>query len=68
MNRFHCDCRLQVYIYSFMYVKSDTMAEEVYFLATKIFVANYKKNSTPVPVPKIVLDLGTYVENIISYI
>ena len=39
-------------MYAFVYVDPDTMAEEDYFTATKIFSENYNKISTPLPVPK----------------
>ena len=52
MKRFHYDHRLQVYMYSFMYVYPEIMIEEDYFPSTIFVVANYKKISTPVPGPK----------------
>ena len=52
LKRFNHDCRLQVYIYAFMYVDTETMPAENHFTATKTFVENYKKMSTPGPVPK----------------
>ena len=42
--------RLQVYMYDFMYVDTETMPLGRHFPATKTFVAEYKKMSTPVPV------------------
>ena len=39
-------------MHDFMYVYSDKMAEEDNFPVTKTVVANYKKISTPGPVPK----------------
>ena len=52
MKSFNYDLRLQVYMYAFKYVDPETISEEDYFIATKHFVENYKKVSTPVPVPK----------------
>ena len=52
LKRFHCDYQLQVYMYAFMYVDSETMSVEDHFLAAKKFVENYKKISTLVPVTK----------------
>ena len=37
MKRFNYDLRLQVYMYDFMYVYTETMAEEEYFIATICF-------------------------------
>ena len=42
-------------MYAFMYVDTESMEEEDYFPATKTFVANYKKISTPWPVPRLFL-------------
>ena len=39
-------------MYGFVYVNTETMVEEKYFSAGKIFVKYYKKISTPVLVPK----------------
>ena len=50
LKRFHHDLRLQVYRYEFMYVDTETMPVEDNFTATKMFVKNYKKISTPGPV------------------
>ena len=44
---FHCDRKLQVYMYDFMYVDPDKIPMEDYFPATRTF----KKISTPGPVP-----------------
>ena len=52
LKRFHHDCRLQVYIYSFVYVDPETMPVGYHFPATKHFVDSYKKMSNPGPVPK----------------
>ena len=52
LKRFCHDRQLQVYMYAFMYVDTETMPVEDHFLATKMFDDNYKKISTPVPVPK----------------
>ena len=52
MDRFHHYRQLQVYIYAFMYIDSDTMQVEDSFPYAKTFVKNYNKISTPGPVPK----------------
>ena len=39
-------------MYSFVYVYPEKMPVEDHFYDTKPFVVNYKKMSTPVPVPK----------------
>ena len=51
MKRFCHDLQLQVYMYAFMYVDPETITLEDHFPATKIFVVNYKKMSTPRIVP-----------------
>ena len=52
LNRFHHDLRIQVYMYDFMYIDPEIIPVEDHFPATKIFVVNYNKISTPQPVPK----------------
>ena len=52
LESFHHDHRLQVYMYAFMYVYHKTMPVGDHFPSTKIFLVNYKKISTPGPVPK----------------
>ena len=52
MKRFNHDYQLQIYMYAFMYVDTETIPVEDYFTATKEIVENYKKISTPGPVPK----------------
>ena len=49
---FQQDRRLQFYMYDFMYVDPQTMPTEDHFPAIKSFVVNYKKISTPGPIPK----------------
>ena len=39
-------------MYDFVYVDTKTMLEDDYFLATTIFVQDYKNRSTPGPVSK----------------
>ena len=39
-------------MYTFMYVDFETITVEEYFSAKKTFVKNYRKISTPGPVPK----------------
>ena len=51
-KRFHHNRQLQVYVYDFMYVDPQTMPTEDHFPAIKSFVVNYKKISTPGPIPK----------------
>ena len=53
LKRFYNDCRLQVYIYAFMYVEPQTIPEEDHFPSTKTFFENYKKISTLGIVPKL---------------
>ena len=38
-------------MHAFMYVYPEKIPEEEYFTDTKFFPGNYKKTSTPVPVP-----------------
>ena len=52
LKRFHHDYRLQIYLYDFMYVDHETIPVEEDFPDTKTSVENYKKMSTPGPVPK----------------
>ena len=52
IKRFHRDHQLKVYMYDFMCFNPDTMPVEEHFPATIVFVANYKKMSSPGPVPK----------------
>ena len=52
LKRFHHELRLQVYMYTFMYVDPETIPLEDHFPATKTFVENYKKILTPGLVPK----------------
>ena len=44
IKRYHHNCKLQVYIYTFGYVYPDTIVEGGYNLETTTFVENYKKN------------------------
>ena len=53
MKRFYQEQQLQVYMNAFMDVDPETIPEQEYFSATKIIFENYKKMSTPGPVPKI---------------
>ena len=48
---FNLDHRLQVYMYAFMYVDTETMAEEEYFPSTK-HLFQTTKMSALVPIPK----------------
>ena len=52
LKKFHHDWRLQVYMYTFMYVDPKTTPVEDHFTATKTFVIDYKKISTPVTAPE----------------
>ena len=52
LKRFHCDCRLQLYMYYFMYVDTETIPVKDYFPSAKNIDDNYKKVSTLGPVPK----------------
>ena len=58
LNIIHHDRQLQVYMYDFIYVDPNTMPPEENFPDTKIFVDNYKKISTPGPVPKTFLEFS----------
>ena len=49
---FHHNLLLHVYMYDFMYVNTETIPVEEYFLDTKTCVDNYKKTSTPGQVPR----------------
>ena len=53
LKRFYHDCRLQVYMYAFMYVDNETIPAEDHFPAKKTFFGKYKKIPTPGTVPKI---------------
>ena len=52
LKRFHRYCQLQVYMYDFMYVDPEIIPVEYHFSASKYFVENYSKFSTPGPAPK----------------
>ena len=52
LKRFHHDCRIQVYMYAFMYVDPEKMSVEYNFPDTKKIVVNYNKMSTLGTVPK----------------
>ena len=52
LDMFHHYRRFQLYMYDFMYVKSETFPLEDHFPATKNIVVKYKKISTQVIVPK----------------
>ena len=52
LKRLHHDLRLQVYIYNFIYVDTDTIPVDENFTTKKTYVLNYKKMSTPGTVPK----------------
>ena len=52
LNRFHNERRLQVCMYAFMYVDTDTRPGGDLFPATKTCVDKYNKMSTPGPDPK----------------
>ena len=53
MKKFNYDLRLQVYMYAFMYVNTETIGDLTpMWSEKKTIVENYKKVSTPVPVTK----------------
>ena len=52
MKIFQHEIQLQVYMYALIHADTETITNECYFLATKTFVENYKKMSTPGLVPK----------------
>ena len=66
LKRFHDDRRPQFYIYVFIYDNTQTMPLEKHLPSTKKVGVNYKKISAPGPIPKIGLDVVTYVQRIIS--
>ena len=67
MKRFHYDHRLQVFMYSFMYVNPETMAEEDYFpVIFLLLLKNTRNLQLQDQYQDIVLDLVTYVQNIMS--
>ena len=68
MKRFHYDLRLQVYMYDFMYVNPETMAEEEYFPYTKYMLQTTIEFQLQENPQSIYFDLFIYVHNIISYI
>ena len=49
---FNYDHWLQVYMYDLMYADPETMEEEDWFWATKSFVDDYNRRSTPFPFQK----------------
>ena len=52
LKRIYRDNQLQFHMYDFMCVYLEKIPEEDSFPETKTSVENYKKRSTPVPVPK----------------
>ena len=52
IESFYHDSRIQVYMYAFVYVDPETMVEKEYFKATKRFVQDYNRRSTPGIFPK----------------
>ena len=52
MKMFYHDPRIQLFMYAFMRVETETMAEEVYLPDTKLFFENYKRRSTPGILPR----------------
>ena len=68
MKRFNNDQHLQFYMYDFMYVDTDTITEEEYFSSTRNIFENYKKMSTPGPVPKYWILFCYIFQKIISWI
>ena len=51
IQKFYYDRRLQVYMDAFKYVDTEIIEEEEYLPATKYFVVNYKRRSSPASVP-----------------
>ena len=51
LKYFHHYCQIQVYMYHFIYVDTETITAEDQCTATIVFVL-IQKNSTPEPVPK----------------
>ena len=52
LKRFYHDCRIQIYMYDFMYVDPQTIPVEDHYPDTKIFVVKYNKLSTTGQIPK----------------
>ena len=60
LKSFHQRCQLQVYMYAFMYVDTDTLPME------DMLFENYKKCQLQDQSKNIGLDFVTYVDNIMS--
>ena len=68
MKRFHHDCRLQVYMYTSIYVDSETMTEENHYPTKKRQLRTTIKYQLQDQSQNIGLDLFTYVQNVMSQI
>ena len=66
LKRFHNDCRLQLYMYAFVYVDPETIRVEDNFPATKTLCElqeNFNSGTSP---QNVGLDLVAYVHKIMS--
>ena len=66
LKRFHNDLRLQVYMYSFMYVDQEKMPVGEHFLAKKCLLITTRKCQLQDQSQNIGLNLFTYIHNIMS--
>ena len=66
MKRFDYEQKPQVYMYAFIYVDTETMAEEYYFTATKTFVETTIKCQFQDQSQNICLYLVTCVQKIMN--
>ena len=66
IKKFHRECRLQVYMYSFMYVDPEAILEDYRFPATRFFSKNTRTFKLHYQCQNIGLNLVTSVYNIMS--
>ena len=66
MKKCHYDKQIEVYMYSYMCVDTETMAEEDYFPATKLLLKTIRKYQLRDQFQKIALYLVIYIQNIMS--
>ena len=62
MNRFCCDRRIQFYMYTFMYIYTETIPEEDYLILIRPFFDNFKKCQLQDQCQNIGLDLIIFVQ------
>ena len=68
VKRFNHYHMIQFYMFSFIYVDTDTTAYEDYFTSTIFLVKNYNIISAPGPIPKHCHSFSYIFRNIISWI